>query len=163
MAVYVYQNSTAGAIVLGSTAFDVGQARQYSTGQPVFDQVIGTLLNRYVNGVLDNNLADDPTANSITLVGTTVVATGVLPLAALGAVTPYNSASPGTLSLPDAATAWALSPYGIVVISQKAAGVASFAASGSDSLRVTAGLANASVQYGMIAAQIISATEWALA
>lgn len=95
-------------------------------------------------------------------VGTTVTATGDLPDSALGAITPYSSGSDGTLTLPDAATAWATQPYGLVVVSQKGTGTPSFAAGGSDTLRATSGVA-ACVQYGMCAAQIISATEWALA
>ena len=95
-------------------------------------------------------------------VGATVTASGTLPASALGAVTPYNSSSSGTLTLPDAATAWATQPYGLVVVSQKGTGVPSFSAGGSDTLRATSGVA-ACVQYGMCAAQIISATEWALA
>lgn len=85
-----------------------------------------------------------------------------LTTAAFGAVTPYNSGSSGTLTLPDAATCWALKPYGLVVVTQKGTGVPSFAAGGSDTLRATSGVA-ACVQYGMCAAQVISATEWALA
>lgn len=92
-----------------------------------------------------------------------ITATGSLPANALNAITPYNSSSGGVLTLPPAAAAWASSPYGLVVVSQKGTGAASFAAGGSDTLRATSGIATSSVQYGMIAAQIISATEWALA
>lgn len=95
-------------------------------------------------------------------VGIALTATGVLPIGALNAITPYNSAGAGILSLPDAAIAWKFQPYGLVVVSQVGAGAVSFAASGSDTLRATSGISTNSVQYGMIAAQIISATEWAL-
>lgn len=95
-------------------------------------------------------------------VRTAVTATGVLAITALGAITPVNAAGATLQTLPDAATAFALMPYGLVVLSQKGAGAPTFTPAGSDVLRATSGVA-ASVQYGMIAAQIVSATEWALA
>ena len=96
------------------------------------------------------------------LVDTTVTATGTLPITALGRITPVNAAGSTTQTLPSAATAWALKPYGVVVLVQRGAGVPSFAAGGGDTLRATSGI-GACVQYGMIAAQVQSATEWALA
>ena len=97
-----------------------------------------------------------------TPVGTTVTATGTLPSSALGAITPVNSASATVQTLPAAAAAFAAMPYGLVVLTQKGTGAPTFAPAGADLLRATSGVA-ASVQYGMIAAQVISATEWALA
>jgi hypothetical protein len=96
------------------------------------------------------------------VVGSTVTATGTLALSALGAVTPVNSASATVQTLPSASTAFAANAYGLVVLSQKGAGAPTFAPAGSDLLRATSGIP-ASVQYGMIAAQVISSTEWALA
>jgi hypothetical protein len=96
------------------------------------------------------------------LVDTTVTATGTLPITALGRITPVNATGSTTQTLPSAATAWALKPYGVVVLVQRGAGVPSFAAGGGDTLRATSGI-GACVQYGMIAAQVQSATEWALA
>lgn len=96
------------------------------------------------------------------LVDTTVTATGTLPITALGRITPVNAAGATTQTLPSAATAWALKPYGLVVLVQRGAGVPSFAAGGGDTLRATSGI-GACVQYGMIGAQVQSATEWALA
>lgn len=92
----------------------------------------------------------------------TVTATGTLPPSSLGLVTPVNAASAVVLTLPDAATSWAALPYGLVLVSQKGVGIPTFAPAGTDLLRATSGVAP-SVQYSMIAAQIISATEWALA
>ncbi len=96
------------------------------------------------------------------LVDTTVTASGTLPITALGRITPVNAAGATTQTLPSAATAWALKPYGVVVLVQRGAGVPSFAAGGGDTLRATSGI-GACVQYGMIGAQVQSATEWALA
>lgn len=95
-------------------------------------------------------------------VATTVTATSTLPASALGAITPINAASATVQTLPPAAAAWASNPYGLVVLSIKGAGIPTFSAGAGDTLRATSGIA-AGVQYGMIAAQIISATEWALA
>jgi hypothetical protein len=95
-------------------------------------------------------------------VGTTVTATGTLPASALGVTTPVNSAAAVTLTLPSAATAFSANPFGLIVISQLGVGVPTFAAGAGDTLRATSGIP-ACVQYGMIAAQVISSTEWALA
>jgi hypothetical protein len=95
-------------------------------------------------------------------VGTTVIATGTLPASALGVTTPVNSAAAVTLTLPSASTAFAANPFGLIVLSQLGVGIPTFAAGASDTLRATAGVP-ACVQYGMIAAQVISSTEWALA
>lgn len=91
-----------------------------------------------------------------------VTATGTLPISSLGLVTPVNAASAVVLTLPDAATSWGVLPYGLVVVSQKGVGIPSFVAAGTDALRATSGVGSC-VQFGMIAAQIVSATEWALA
>ena len=96
------------------------------------------------------------------VVDTTVTASGTLPITALGRITPVDAAGSTTQTLPSAATAWALKPFGVVVLVQRGAGVPSFAAGGGDTLRATSGI-GACVQYGMIAAQVQSATEWALA
>lgn len=100
--------------------------------------------------------------SGIPAVRSTLTTNATLTTAALGSITPFNSGSSATLTLPDAATCWALFPYGLVVVAIKGAGIPTFAAGGSDTLRATSGVA-AGVQYGMIAAQVISATEWALA
>jgi len=95
-------------------------------------------------------------------VGSTVTADSVLPDSALGSITPVDSATSTTQTLPSAATAWAASPYGVVVLVQRGVGVPAFAAGAGDTLRATSGI-GACVQYGMIAAQVQSETEWALA
>lgn len=117
-----------------------------------------------INATLDKTVYNEfgPYPLGAVRVIDTVTGTGILPANSLGALVPYNSSSNGTLTLPDAATAWATEPYGLVVVSQKGTGIPSFAAAGSDTLRATSGV-GACVQYGMCAAQIISATEWALA
>ena len=94
--------------------------------------------------------------------GAVITATGTLPITAIGATTPVDSTTATVLTLPSAAVAWSRIPYGIVVLAQRGVGAPTFAPAGSDVLHATAGIA-ASVQYGMIAAQIISATEWVLA
>lgn len=95
-------------------------------------------------------------------IATTVTATSTLPDSALGKITPVNAAGATTQTLPSAATAWAADPYGLVVLAIKGAGIPVFAAGGGDTLHATSGIP-AGVQYGMMAAQVISATEWALA
>lgn len=84
-------------------------------------------------------------------------ATNNLTVGMLGQVVPYNNGTGGAQTLPDAATAWAAMPFGMIVLHIKGAGVPTFAAAGSDSLRLSA----SGARYGMLAAQIISATEWA--
>ena len=95
-------------------------------------------------------------------IGATITATSTLAASALGALTPVNAASATVQTLPPASAAWAASPYGLVVLSIKGVGIPTFAAGAGDTLRSTAGIP-AGVQYGMIAAQVISPTEWALA
>jgi hypothetical protein len=101
-------------------------------------------------------------AVAITAVATVVTATSTLLASTLGQIVPVNSASNVTLTLPSSAAAFAANPFGLIVISQLGVGVPTFAPGGSDFLRATSGVP-ACVQYGMIAAQVISSTEWALA
>jgi hypothetical protein len=97
-----------------------------------------------------------------TAVATAVATTSTLLASTLGQIVPVNSASNVILTLPSASAAFLVNPFGLIVISQVGVGVPTFAPGGSDSLRATSGIP-ACVQYGMIAAQVISATEWALA
>jgi hypothetical protein len=122
-----------------------------------------TTLGGVKQGV-GTNVAGDGTMTTTgsAFVGATVTSTSTLPATALGSITPVNSAAAVTLTLPSAATAFSNNPFGLLIISQLGAGVPSFAAGGGDFLRSTSGVPT-SVQYGMIAAQVISATEWALA
>jgi len=112
--------------------------------------------------LFDGTSTVDVGGNSTPAPGTTVTATGTLPASSLGTITPVNAASATVQTLPPAAAAWASNPYGLVVLSIKGAGIPTFAAGAGDTLRATSGIAGG-VQYGMIAAQIVSATEWALA
>lgn len=129
---------------------------------PITPLSSGSVVGVQGGAVTRFNNTDLATLFGGSIVGTTVTATGILPLSALGAVTPVNSTSATVQTLPSAASAFAANPYGLIVLSQKGTGAPTFAPAGSDLLRATSGIA-ASVQYGMIAAQVISATEWALA
>jgi hypothetical protein len=100
--------------------------------------------------------------NSTIRTADTLTANSVLTIPSLKAITPVNSATATVQTLPNAAEAFATYPYGVVILAQSGVGAPSFAPAGSDILHATAGVA-ASVQYGVIAARIISPTEWALA
>jgi hypothetical protein len=97
-----------------------------------------------------------------TAVATAVTSTSTLLASTLGQIVPVNSASAVILTLPSASTAFSANPFGLIVLIQLGVGVPTFAAGGSDTLRSTSGVPPC-VQYGMIAAQVISSTEWALA
>jgi hypothetical protein len=97
-----------------------------------------------------------------TAVAATVTSTSTLLLSTLGQIVPVNSASNVILTLPSASLAFAASPFALIVLSQLGVGVPVFAQNVSDTLRSTSGIP-VCVQYGMIAAQVISPTEWVLA
>lgn len=123
-----------------------------------------TLRSGTIKAGVGTIVSDDGTLTTTgsAFVGAIIASSATLPATALGSITPINSSTNVTLTLPSASAAFLANPYGIITLSQTGVGIPTFTAGSGDTLRATSGV-GPSVQYGMIYAQVISSTEWALA
>ena len=97
--------------------------------------------------------------NVVVPVATTLTGAATLPLSAMNCMTPVNTASAVALTLPPASEAFALQPFGVIMVFVLGNGVPTFTAAGSDTIGTNANAA-AGVKNSIMAMMVKSATEW---